>query len=162
MKRRKAFIVITIAAGLACSFLVARHNRLGSYRTQIERDFADELSLIEQKAIEFPSDEYDDSRFDWIDNIKILFDRELSDPAIYWANWSLDGHHGLMGLKSSGDGLSHPNWFPNANADGSRSVSYGTTLDGRSLVVLNGYNRDAIKCHYMVAFLRDAIDEADR
>ena len=160
MNRRKAFIVIAIAAGLACVFLFARHHRLGNYRAQIEREFASELALIEQKAIEFPSDEYDNSRFEWIDNVKMLFDRELSDPAIYWASWSLDGHHGLMGLKSSGDGLSHPNWFPNGN--GSRSVSYGTTFDGRQLVVLRGYNRDAVKRHYMVAFLRDVIDEADR
>ena len=162
MNRRKALIAVALLIVVASAYLVTRHLRLGTYRAQIERDFDDELALIEQKAREFPADEYDPSRFDWIDDVKVLFERELSDPAIYWASWSLDGHHGLMGLKSSGDGLSHPQWFPNRNDDGSRSVAYGTTFDGRPLVVLHGYNRDAVKRHYMVAFLRNVIDETNR
>lgn len=159
---KKALILISIVVGLGCAYLTVRHHRLGNYRTLIERRFAAELALIEQKAFEFPSVEFDDSDIEWINDVKMLFDRELSDPAIYWACWSLDGHHGLMGLKSSGEGFFHPNWLLNANIDGSRSVSFGTTYDGRQLVVLNGYNRDAVKRHYVVAFLVDAIDNVNR
>ena len=136
-------------------------SRLASYRAEIESRFRDELRLIEQRALDFPN-EYTDENYDLIEQNRVIFDSALADPAIYWATWSTDGHHGLMGLKSSGDGLTWGQWFVNSSTDGSHSVRYGHANDGRQLLVYNGYNPDATKRHYMVAFLRKSIDGTSR
>ena len=163
MKRKRTAWVILLFVITAIVYNVVRYNNLGSYRVLIEQNFASELNLIEQKSLEHPS-YYDESRFEWINNIKVLFDRELSHSAICSASWSSDGHHGLMGLKNRGPGtgMHWTQWLWNRNADGTRSLGYGATNDGQSLLVLHGYNRHAEKRHYMVAFFRDAVDEMAR
>ena len=158
MTRSRIVLVVTIVVISAFLYLMIRHKRLGNYLGLVERTFADEIALIEQKCIEHPT-EYDETRFDWIDETEALCNQELSDPAIYWASCSYDGHHGITSFKSPapGSGMSCPQWLLHSNADGSRSLGFGTTKNGKPLLVLHGYNPDALKRRYIVAFFRDVV-----
>ena len=66
MTRSRIVLVVTIVVISAFLYLMIRHKRLGNYLGLVERTFADEIALIEQKCIEHPT-EYDETRFDWID-----------------------------------------------------------------------------------------------
>jgi hypothetical protein len=164
MTRRTTIIVLVLV--LAAAFLGYRavhQSRLAHYQDLIEDRFNDEISLIELEAITFP-DEYDDTNYGFVQRKLTEFDTALSDSSIYWATWATDDHHGLMGLKvmrPSGGGLSWGRWHANFSEDKMHSLRYGKAFDGRRLLVYRGHLPDASKRHYMLAFLKDSIDDLE-
>jgi hypothetical protein len=149
-----AFILVAASFAIKYTREVAH---LRALREHIEAKFAEEIRLIERHSKKLPDNFEDD-----LDSRQVILDEiamSLSSPDIYWATWSLDGHHGLDGLVSRGSGYSTSQFPKSMSEDGLHSLTYGKARDDQTdLVVYKGRIPAGRKEVYYIAFLLENLD----
>ena len=158
---RTIILLCGFAFLLAAAFFAIKYTRevthLRALREHIETKFADEIRLIERYSKELPDNFEDD--LDFKQTILDEIAMSLSSPDIYWATWSLDGHHGLDGFVSRGSGYSKSRFPQSTSDDGLHSLTYGKAFDDETgLVIYEGRIPDGRKEVYRIAFLLENLD----
>ena len=161
--RRACVVVGLVALCLACK--VAYDVRsLSAYRSFIEARYAPQIALVEQKCRDSPQGNLSMSEEDFLNEKKVVetIGKSLSGSEIYCASWSVDGHHGIAGLKRMETAYSRDvlTILGSHDASGNHSLYYGKTFDNRNLLVYEGWVEGGGKRQYVLVFLLDDIKNA--
>ena len=126
----------------------------------IEAEYGRQIALVEQYCVDFPKGEPRDDYWRLNDKKVASIEYSLRDKEIATACCSLDGHHGVEGLKKpmeSGVIYHRFPMFPSHNSHGTRSLYYGETSDHRSLLVYEGRVSEGGLHHFQITFFLDDI-----
>lgn len=164
MKRfviRALVVMGLLALCFACKVAYDVHS-LSAYRSYVETRYAPQIALIEQSCRGSPTGDPSDEDYLKEQKVAETIRQSLSAREIFCASWSLDGHHGLAGLKPLETGYTsyHLRILGSHDAEGTHSLYYGKTFDNHNLLVYEGWVHGGGKRQYMLVFFLDDIRNA--
>lgn len=164
MKRhltRYAAATVVLILALAGGVFLFEKGTLNRYRHFVESRYHAELSLIENemragKKYDLNEDiETCEAR----NRVRDRIGQALSGSEVFAVSWSLDGHHGLEGLKQLPIGYRYSPVVGSADSDRSHTLYFGQAEDGTKLLIYVGRVQSDWKREYNIAFRRSEIDQ---